>query len=157
DRSCSQSRTLQAGGWDMRTSCAWSILLSVALITSACASGAVLRWPSGAPHPGTQIVPTVISLPRPCFDVAFSDGVVWAFGDGLYRIDPDTNQVAETIPTPTPRGVPGRIAIQGDSMWLSGGAPLLGSQKVLRIDTKIKQVVATIPGLSGALALGEGA
>jgi YVTN family beta-propeller protein len=142
----------------MRTGYTWSVLLAVALITSACASGGVRRWPSGPLRAGTQVVPTVVSLPGPCLDVAFSDGVVWVLGggDGLYRIDPDTNRVTETIPAPTSKGARGPFAVQGDSVWVSSGAPLVG-QEVLRIDTRTKQVVARIPGLAGELAIGEGA
>jgi Tol biopolymer transport system component len=121
----------------------------------ASGSSSASPSPSGAtPTPSdsrASVVPHVTAtIPAGAFlrGVAAAEGTVWASVDNansgpndhlLVRIDPTTNEVAESIPLPEA----GDLAVGDGSVWVlshvvSGGA-------VLRLDLSTGEIAATIP------------
>jgi YVTN family beta-propeller protein len=107
--------------------------------------------PTGGPvAPGRPVVAARIQLDRPLFDVEVGYGAVWVTSLGaLARIDPASNRVAATIPTPLTGRFPS-IAFGEGAVWVTSGQ---SSGVVYRIDPATNQVTATIPLPGGAFEI----
>ncbi|HEV8648022.1 MAG TPA: hypothetical protein VG276_01165 [Actinomycetes bacterium] len=73
--------------------------------------------------------------------IAVVDGLVWLSYSGqpshVTRIDPSTNQIADTVTTPGD----GQLAVGGASMWQTG----IATQAVYRLDPRSGRLRARIP------------
>ena len=116
-------------------------------------------------EPATGAVVAKIPLSAQAWDVALGEGAVWFLGGGsqepwevgrgrVWRIDPRTNAVVDTLDVPDGVDRNSRIATGAGALWLTGG--LLGT--VLRIDPPTARIVETIPVRDdvGAVTVGRG-
>jgi streptogramin lyase len=88
--------------------------------------------------------------------VVHGNGKFFTTTQALSRIDPRTNQIAETFEIPLGSKP---IAVEGNSVWLSCNALIAAHSELWKLDTNSKQIVAKVPrpGPFSGVAVGEGA
>jgi virginiamycin B lyase len=100
--------------------------------------------------PGRPVVAARIRLDRPFTDVDVGFGATWvASQDALLRIDPQSNQVVATIPTPV-SGESASIAFGEGAVWVTSGQ---ANGVVYRVDPATNRVTATIGVPGGAFGI----
>jgi hypothetical protein len=100
--------------------------------------------------PGRPVVAARIWLDRPFTDVDVGFGATWVASQGaLLRIDPQTNRVAATIPTPL-TGQYASIAFGEEAVWVTSGQ---ANGVVYRVDPTANRVTATIGVPGGAFGI----
>jgi hypothetical protein len=132
--------------------------LAMAVLVAAVAPGLLARraGPSPLPTvdepvvPGHPVVAARIRLDRPFSDVDVGFGATWVASQGaLLRIDPQTNRVAATIPTPV-SGESASIAFGEGAVWVTSGQ---ANGVVYRVDPAANRVTATIGVPGGAFGI----
>jgi streptogramin lyase len=132
--------------------------LALAVLVAAVAPGLLARRAGQSPVPtveepvvpGRPVVAARIRLDRPFSDVDVGFGATWVASQGaLLRIDPQTNRVVATIPTPV-SGENASIAFGEGSVWVTSGQT---NGKVYRIDPAANRVTATIEVPGGAFGI----
>jgi hypothetical protein len=127
--------------------------LALAVLVVSVVPGLVARRTEPPPVPtvGTPVVPgrpvvaARIRLDRSFTDVDVGFGAIWVAGQGaLLRVDPRTNRVVATIPTPL-TGESASIAFGGGAVWVTSGQ---ANGVVYRVDPAANRVTAAI-GVSG--------
>jgi len=104
----------------------------------------------GPVAPGRPVVAARIRLDRPLCHVEVGYGAVWVTSSGaLARVDPASNQVVATIPTPLAGRFPS-IAFGEGAVWVTSGQ---SNGVVYRIDPATNRVTATIPLPGGAFEI----
>jgi virginiamycin B lyase len=106
---------------------------------------------SGGPvAPGRPVAAARIRLDRPLCHVEVGYGAVWVTSSGtVARIDPASNRVVATIPTPLAGQFPS-IAFGEGAVWVTSGQT---NGVVYRIDPATNRVTATIPLPAGAFEI----
>ncbi len=100
--------------------------------------------------PGRPVVAARIRLDRPFTDVDVGFGATWVAGqDALLRIDPRTNRVVATIPTPL-TGENASIAFGEGAVWVTSGQ---ANGVVYRVDPAANRVTAAIGVPGGAFGI----
>jgi hypothetical protein len=100
--------------------------------------------------PGRPVVAARIRLDRAFTDVDVGFGATWAASQGaLLRIDPQTNRVAATIPTPV-SGESASIAFGEGAVWVTSGQ---ANGVVYRVDPAANRVTAAIGVPGGAFGI----
>jgi hypothetical protein len=100
--------------------------------------------------PGRPVVAARIRLDRPFTDVDVGFGATWVASQGaLLRIDPRTNRVVATIPTPV-SGENASIAFGEGAVWVTSGQ---ANGVVYRVDPAANRVTATIGVPGGAFGI----
>jgi virginiamycin B lyase len=100
--------------------------------------------------PGRPVVAARIPLDRPFTDVDVGFGATWvASQDALARIDPQSNRVVATIPTPV-SGESASIAFGEGAVWVTSGQ---ANGVVYRVDPATNRVTATIGVPGGAFGI----
>jgi hypothetical protein len=100
--------------------------------------------------PGRPVVAARIRLDRAFTDVDVGFGATWVASQGaLLRIDPQTNRVAATIPTPV-SGESASIAFGEGAVWVTSGQ---ANCVVYRVDPAANRVTATIGVPGGAFGI----
>src|SRR5512133_1509384 len=100
--------------------------------------------------PGRPVVAARIRLDRPFTDVDVGFGATWVASQGaLLRIDPQTNRVVATIPTPL-TGESTSIAFGEGVVWVTSGQ---ANGVVYRVDPAANRVTATIGVPGGAFGI----
>ena len=99
--------------------------------------------------PASSAVSATIPLPTLVWDVAIGEGAVWVAGATLWRINPETASVEETI------------AVGGEAVAVGEGSVWIASDSALfRVDPETNAVAATIDLGEGVVirgvAVGEG-
>jgi DNA-binding beta-propeller fold protein YncE len=133
--------------------------LALAVLVASVVPGLLTRRAGQAPAPavdapiapGRPVVAARIRLDRPFADVDVGYGAVWLTGQGvLRRIDPRTNRVVTTIPTPlTDRYA--SVAFGEGSVWVTSGSQAKGV--VYRVDPAANRVTAAISVPGGAFGI----
>jgi hypothetical protein len=132
--------------------------LALAVLVAAVAPGLLARRAGQSPVPtvdepvvpGRPVVAARIRLDRPFSDVDVGFGATWvASQDALLRIDPQTNRVVATIPTPV-SGENASIAFGEGAVWVTSGQT---NGKVYRVDPTANRVTATIGVPGGAFGI----
>jgi DNA-binding beta-propeller fold protein YncE len=132
--------------------------LAMALLVAALAPGLLARRTQqpAVPTvdtpvvPGRPVVAARIRLDRAFTDVDVGFGATWVASQGaLLRIDPRTNQVAATIPTPV-SGESASIAFGEGAVWVTSGQ---ANGVVYRVDPATNRVTATIGVPGGAFGI----
>jgi virginiamycin B lyase len=134
--------------------------LVLAVLVVSVAPGLLARrtQPRPVPTVGTPVVPgrpvlaAQIRLDRPFSDVDVGFGATWVAGQGaLLRIDPRSNRVVATIPTPlTGTDENASIAFGEGAVWVTSGQ---ANGVVYRIDPATNRVTATIEVPGGAVRI----
>jgi hypothetical protein len=102
------------------------------------------------PAPGRPVVAARIRLDRPFTDVDVGFGATWVASQGaLLRIDPQTNRVVATIPTPL-TGESASIAFGEGAVWMTSGQ---ANGVVYRVDPAANRVTAAIGVPGGAFGI----
>jgi hypothetical protein len=100
--------------------------------------------------PGRPVVAARIRLDRPFTDVDVGFGATWVASQGaLLRIDPQTNRVVATIPTPV-SGESASIAFGEGAVWMTSGQ---ANGVVYRVDPAANRVTAAIGVPGGAFGI----
>jgi hypothetical protein len=100
--------------------------------------------------PGRPVVAARIRLDRPFTDVDVGFGATWVASQGaLLRIDPQTNRVVATIPTPV-SGESASIDFGEGAVWVTSGQ---ANGVVYRVDPATNRVTATIGVPGGAFGI----
>ncbi len=100
--------------------------------------------------PGRPVVAARLRLDRAFTDVDVGFGATWVASQGaLLRIDPQTNQVAASIPTPV-SGESASIAFGEGAVWVTSGQ---ANGVVYRVDPAANRVTATIEVPGGAFGI----
>ena len=132
--------------------------LALAVLVAGVAPGLLARRAGQSPVPtvdepvvpGRPVVATRIRLERPFTDVDVGFGAIWVAGQGaLLRIDPRTNRVVATIPTPL-SGENASIAFGEGAVWVTSGQ---ANGVVYRVDPAANRVTATIGVPGGAFGI----
>jgi hypothetical protein len=132
--------------------------LALAVLVAAVAPGLLARRAGQSPVPtveepvvpGRPVVAARIRLDRPFSDVDVGFGATWVASQGaLLRIDPQTNRVVATIPTPV-SGENASIAFGEGAVWVTSGQT---NGVVYRIDPAANRVTATIGVPGGAFGI----
>jgi hypothetical protein len=132
--------------------------LALAVLVAAVAPGLLARRAGQSPVPtveepvvpGRPVVAARIRLDRPFSDVDVGFGATWVASQGaLLRIDPRTNRVVATIPTPV-SGENASIAFGQGAVWVTSGQ---ANGVVYRIDPTANRVTATIGVPGGAFGI----
>jgi hypothetical protein len=132
--------------------------LALAVLVASVAPGLLANRTQQPPVPtlGTPVVPgrpvvaARIRLDRAFTDVDVGFGAIWVAGqDALLRIDPRTNQVVATIPTPL-TGENASIAFGEGAVWVTSGQ---ANGVVYRIDPAANRVTAAIGVPGGAFGI----
>jgi streptogramin lyase len=132
--------------------------LALALLVAGVVPGLLARRAGQSPVPtveepvvpGRPVVAARIRLDRPFTDVDIGFGAAWVAGQGeLVRIDPQTNRVVATIPTPV-SGENASIAFGEGAVWVTSGQT---NGVVYRIDPAANRVTATIGVPGGAFGI----
>jgi streptogramin lyase len=132
--------------------------LALAVLIAGVAPGLLARraQPPAVPTvdtpvvPGRPVVAARIGLGRAFSDVDVGFGATWVAGQGaLLRIDPQTNRVAATIPTPV-SGESASIAFGQGAVWVTSGQ---ANGVVYRVDPAANRVTATIGVPGGAFGI----
>jgi virginiamycin B lyase len=102
--------------------------------------------------PGRPVVAARIRLDRPFTDIEVGVGAIWVAGQGaLLRIDPQSNRVVATIPTPlTGTDANASIAFGEGAVWVTSGQ---ANGVVYRIDPATNRVIAAIEVPGGAVRI----
>jgi hypothetical protein len=132
--------------------------LALAVLIAAVAPGLLARRAGQSPVPtveepvvpGRPVVAARIRLDRPFSDVDVGFGATWVASQGaLLRIDPQTNRVVATIPTPV-SGENASIAFGEGAVWVTSGQ---ANGVVYRVDPTANRVTATIGVPGGAFGI----
>jgi hypothetical protein len=132
--------------------------LALAVLAVSVAPGLLARRAEQPPVPtvGTPVVPgrpvvaARIRLDRSFTDVDVGFGAIWVAGQGaLLRIDPRTNRVVATIPTPL-TGENASIAFGEGAVWVTSGQ---ANGVVYRVDPAANRVTAAIGVPGGAFGI----
>jgi virginiamycin B lyase len=132
--------------------------LALAVLVAGVVPGLLARRAGQSPVPtveepvvpGRPVVAARIRLDRPFTDVDIGFGAAWVAGQGeLVRIDPQTNRVVATIPTPV-SGENASIAFGEGAVWVTSGQT---NGVVYRIDPAANRVTATIGVPGGAFGI----
>ena len=132
--------------------------LALAVLLAGVAPGLLARRAGQSPVPtveepvvpGRPVVAARIRLDRPFSDVDVGFGATWVASQGaLLRIDPQTNRVVATIPTPV-SGESASIAFGEGAVWVTSGQ---ANGLVYRIDPAANRVTATIGVPGGAFGI----
>jgi hypothetical protein len=132
--------------------------LALAVLIVAVAPGLLARRAGQSPVPtvdepvvpGRPVVAARIRLDRPFSDVDVGFGATWVASQGaLLRIDPPTNRVVATIPTPV-SGENASIAFGQGAVWVTSGQT---NGEVYRVDPTANRVTATIGVPGGAFGI----
>jgi streptogramin lyase len=132
--------------------------LALAVLVAGVVPGLLARRAAQPPVPtlGTPVVPgrpvvaARIRLDRPFTDVDVGFGATWVAGQGaLLRIDPRSNQVVATIPTPL-SGQYASIAFGEGAVWMTSGQ---SNGVVYRVDPAANRVTAAIGVPGGAFGV----
>jgi streptogramin lyase len=132
--------------------------LALAVLIAAVAPGLLARRAGQSPVPtvdervvpGRPVVAARIRLDRPFSDVDVGFGATWVASQGaLLRIDPRTNRVVATIPTPV-SGESASIAFGEGAVWVTSGQT---NGEVYRVDPTANRVTATIGVPGGAFGI----
>jgi virginiamycin B lyase len=132
--------------------------LALAVLVAAVVPGLLARRAGQSPVPtveepvvpGRPMVAARIRLDRPFSDVDVGFGATWVASQGaLVRIDPQTNRVVATIPTPV-SGENASIAVGQGAVWVTSGQ---ANGVVYRIDPAANRVTATIGVPGGAFGI----
>jgi streptogramin lyase len=100
--------------------------------------------------PGRPVVAARIRLDRPFTDVDVGFGATWVASQGaLLRIDPQTNRVVATIPTPL-TGESASITFGEGAVWMTSGQ---ANGVVYRVDPAANRVTAAIRVPGGAFGI----
>jgi streptogramin lyase len=100
--------------------------------------------------PGRPVVAARIRLDRPFTDVDVGFGATWVAGQGaLLRIDPRTDRVVATIPTPL-TGQYASIGFGEGAVWVTSGQ---ANGVVYRVDPAANRVTAAIGVPGGAFGI----
>jgi hypothetical protein len=100
--------------------------------------------------PGRPVVAARIRLDRPFTDVDVGFGATWVASQGaLLRIDPQTNRVVATIPTPL-TGESASIAFGEGAVWMTSGQ---ANGVVYRVDPAANRVTEAIGVPGGAFGI----
>jgi hypothetical protein len=132
--------------------------LALAVLVASVVPGLLTRQAEQAPPavdapkvPGRPVVAARIRLDRPFADVDVGYGAVWLTGQGvLRRIDPRTNRVVATIPTPLTNQY-ASVAFGERSVWVTSGSQAQGV--VYRVDPAANRVTAAISVPGGAFGV----
>jgi streptogramin lyase len=102
--------------------------------------------------PGRPVVAARIRLGQPFADVDVGYGAVWLTGRGvLRRIDPRTNRIVATIPTPLTVDHYASVAFGEGSVWVTSGSRAEGV--VYRVDPAANRVSAAVEVPGGAFGI----
>jgi hypothetical protein len=132
--------------------------LALAVLVAGVVPGLLARRAGQSPVPtvdeplvpGRPIVAARIRLDRPFSDVDVGFGATWVASQGaLLRIDPQTNRVMATIPTPL-TGQYASIAFGEGSVWVTSGQ---ADGVVYRVDPAANRVTAAIGVPGGAFGI----
>jgi streptogramin lyase len=100
--------------------------------------------------PGRPVVAARIRLDRAFSDVDVGFGATWVASQGaLLRIDPQTDRVVATVPTPV-SGESASIAFGEGAVWVTSGQ---ANGVVYRVDPAANRVTATIGVPGGAFGI----
>jgi hypothetical protein len=132
--------------------------LALAVLVAGVVPGLLARRAEQSPVPtvdepvvpGRPMVAARIRLDRPFSDVDVGFGATWVASQGaLLRIDPQTNRVVATIPTPV-SGENASIAFGEEAVWVTSGQ---ANGVVYRVDPAANRVTATIGVPGGAFGI----
>jgi hypothetical protein len=132
--------------------------LALAVLVAGVVPGLLARRAEQSPVPtvdeplvpGRPIVAARIRLDRPFTDVDVGFGATWVASQGaLLRIDPQTNRVVATIPTPL-TGENASIAFGEGAVWVTSGQ---ANGVVYRVDPAANRVTAAIGVAGGAFGI----
>jgi hypothetical protein len=133
--------------------------LALAVLAASVVPGLLTRQAEQAPAPavdapmvpGRPVVAARIRLDRPFADVDVGYGAVWLTGQGvLRRIDPRTNRVVATLPTPLTNQY-ASVAFGEGAVWVTSGSQVQGV--VYRVDPAANRVTAAISVPGGAFGV----